>query len=70
MTRTRQTLFPHSSLDFSRATSEKPVLLNGMRVIFDEKVALYPVELEPDGPAAKPVKGPRSGDGNSQNGRR
>jgi hypothetical protein len=26
------------------------VLLNGMRVVFDEKVALYPVTLEPDTP--------------------
>jgi len=43
----RQTLFPHPKRGFSRAASDAPVLLNGMRVLFDEKVALYPVELEP-----------------------
>lgn len=48
---TRQTRFPqfpHTTRGFVRAASDTPVLLNGMRVLFDEKVALYPVELEPD----------------------
>jgi hypothetical protein len=65
---TRQTVFPHTGRGFSRAASDEPVLLNGMRVIFDEKVALYPVELEPDTPPAKPVKSSRNGNGNG-NGR-
>ena len=53
---TRQTEFPHTKQDFARAASDTPVLLNGMRVLFDEKVALYPVELEPDASREEPVK--------------
>ena len=66
---TRQTLFPHIKRGFARAASEEQVLLNGMRVLFDEKVALYPVELEPDWRREKPEK---SGDanGNGRNGSR
>jgi len=56
---TRQTLFPHTKQGFARAASAAsaaPVLLNGMRVLFDEKVALYPVELEPDASGEEPAK--------------
>jgi hypothetical protein len=35
----RQSLYPVT-------LSETPVLLNGMRVEFSERVALYPVDLE------------------------
>jgi hypothetical protein len=48
MATTKETLFPHKNRGFALAASDEPVLLNGMRVLFDEKVALYPVELEPD----------------------
>lgn len=53
---TRETLFPHTRQGFARAASDAPVLLNGMRVLFDEKVALYPVELEPDASQEEPEK--------------
>jgi len=33
---------PHEAF----ALAEQPVLLNGMKVIFDQKVTLYPVDLE------------------------
>ncbi|MBC8137111.1 MAG: hypothetical protein H8F28_14625 [Fibrella sp.] len=52
----KQVLFPHASRGFARAASDEPVLLNGMRVLFDDKVALYPVELEPDPSREKPEK--------------
>lgn len=51
---TYRALFPHRKYSFSHAASDEPVLLNGMRVIFDEKVVLYPVGLEPDSSRAKP----------------
>lgn len=42
-----EVVFPRSEGRFTHAASHPPpVLLNGMRVIFDEKIALYPVELE------------------------
>ncbi len=66
---TRQTLFPHTSLGFARAASDEPVLLNGMRVLFDDKVALYPVELEPESPRQEPAKTAGNG-GNGRNGSR
>jgi hypothetical protein len=53
---TRQTLFPHTKQGFARAASDTPVLLNGMRVLFDDKVALYPVELEPDSSGEEPER--------------
>ena len=41
---TRQSQFP-AGLPLA-ASSEAPVLLNGMRVEFSERVPLYPVDLE------------------------
>lgn len=41
-----QTRYPHPADGFVRAASEAPVLLNGMRVEFSERVPLYPVDLE------------------------
>jgi hypothetical protein len=52
--RTRQTLFPNRAQGFALAASEAPVYLNGMKVIFDEVVPLYPVELESDATPPKP----------------
>jgi hypothetical protein len=36
-----------ASSDFNYALSNQPVLLNGMKVIFDRPVGVYPVTLEP-----------------------
>lgn len=58
---TRQVLFPHPNHGFAWAASEEPVLLNGMRVLFDEKVALYPVELEQESPGEQPRKADKNG---------
>lgn len=43
---TRHTQYPDPAAGFARAASELPVLLNGMRVEFSERVPLYPVDLE------------------------
>ena len=42
----RQTLFPASQPGFNYALTDEPILLNGMKVIFDQQVAVYPVTLE------------------------
>lgn len=52
----QQSLFPHAKQGLSKMASDAPVLLNGMRVLFDEKVALYPVELEAIAPPPPPDK--------------
>lgn len=42
-------VFPTSLSGVSLALAEEaPVLIDGMKVLFDEKVVLYPVTLEPD----------------------
>lgn len=41
-----QTIFPSPQLGYAQALSSKPVLLNGMKVIFDQAVAVAPVTLE------------------------
>jgi hypothetical protein len=38
--------FPDLSEGMALAETGTPVFLNGMKVVFDRKVALYPVELE------------------------
>jgi hypothetical protein len=44
----RMTAFPLAAPGLVGALSEEePVTVDGMRVVFDEKVALYPVTLEP-----------------------
>jgi hypothetical protein len=42
----RQRHYPDRAWGFSLSADEAPVLLNGMRVEFSERVALYPVDLE------------------------
>lgn len=42
----RKTIYPHPAWGFARAAGDAPVLLNGMRVEFSERVPLYPVDLE------------------------
>jgi hypothetical protein len=43
---TRHTRYPNPAPGFARAAGDAPVLLNGMRVEFSERVPLYPVDLE------------------------
>jgi hypothetical protein len=43
---TQQARYPDPASGFTRAASDAPVLLNGMRVEFSERVPLYPVDLE------------------------
>jgi hypothetical protein len=40
-----QTLFPHLNSTVAIALSEEPILINGMKVIFDQTVPVYPVTL-------------------------
>jgi hypothetical protein len=39
-------LFPHFASELNYALSSEPILLNGMKVIFDQPVGVYPVNLE------------------------
>ena len=49
----RQRIFPAIPAG-ARAFGDEPVLLDGMKVVFDQKVALYPVTLEePVAPTAQ-----------------
>ena len=41
--------FPHEAAGFAVALADGPVLLDGLRVVLDEKVALVPVTLEEPG---------------------
>lgn len=42
-----RTRFPSRPGDLAMTLSEEPVLLDGMKVLFDTKVTLYPVTLKP-----------------------
>lgn len=42
----RQNLFPLLSNELARSFSDEPILIDGMKLQFDEKVALYPVTVE------------------------
>ncbi|NEP86278.1 MAG: hypothetical protein F6K18_05265 [Okeania sp. SIO2C2] len=42
-----KSLFPPSQSSFTTALSSEPVLLNGMKVIFDQPTPVYPVNLQP-----------------------
>jgi hypothetical protein len=55
----RQTIYPALEADVIRAFADQPVVLDGMNVVFDEKVGLYPARVEltedpADGPRARP----------------
>jgi hypothetical protein len=54
--RARQSVFPSVSRSVIRAFSDEPVLIDGMKLEFDEKVALYPasVEVTDDGASDSP----------------
>ena len=42
----RQTIYPALEASVIRAFAEQPVVLDGMNVVFDEKVGLYPARVE------------------------
>ncbi len=42
----RQTLFPVLPVGFAFGLSDEPIVLDGMKVLFDQRVGLYPVNLE------------------------
>src|SRR3712207_8951561 len=42
----RKTVFPHVPGGMALPFDEAPVEIDGMKVLFDTKVALFPVELE------------------------
>ncbi len=56
----QQTKFPYLESDMSAALEAEPVLLDGMKVVFDKKAGLTPVEVEKkdeqDDLKKKPVK--------------
>jgi hypothetical protein len=60
MTKAHQSRYPDPAAGFARAASDAPVLLNGMRVEFSERVPLYPVDLDHVAAGAAPG---RDGDG-------
>ena len=49
------TVFPLQPEGFAFDLSDEPILIDGMRVLFDTKVALYPVTVAP--PSAKEGNG-------------
>ncbi|NES69314.1 MAG: hypothetical protein F6K24_30840, partial [Okeania sp. SIO2D1] len=40
-------VFPNHQIGLNYALSDEPILLNGMKVIFDQSTPVYPVTLEP-----------------------
>ncbi|MGK7953859.1 MAG: hypothetical protein AB4063_01115 [Crocosphaera sp.] len=43
----QQSFFPNHQLGLNYALSSEPILLNGMKVIFDQSTPVYPVNLQP-----------------------
>lgn len=56
----RQTLFPSFELSVELGATQEPLLLDGMEVLFDQTVGLYPVTLEPTEPEAADAPGRRA----------
>ncbi len=46
LSQSKSNLFPHQKTGLNYALNDEPILLNGMKVIFDESVAVYPVHLQ------------------------
>lgn len=44
----RHNVFPMARSGFAFGLEDAPVMLDGMKVLFDEKVGLYPVDLQRD----------------------
>lgn len=49
-----ETVYPVLPESFAHALADEPILIDGMKVLFDVRVALYPVTVQP--PAASPAK--------------
>lgn len=45
MSEQTQTVFPDNGNQPASAPAAEPIMLEGMKVLFDEKVGLYPVDL-------------------------
>ena len=61
-----RTRFPSRPGDLTLTLSDEPVLIDGMKVLFDTKVALYPVTLKPGADpegAERDERGSRGRDG-------
>jgi len=61
-----RTRFPSRPGDLAMTLSDDPVLIDGMKVLFDTKVTLYPVTLKP---GEEPDRDERSGDRPERRGR-
>jgi len=67
----KQNIFPRQlPRGLSGALSEEPVTLDGMKVLFDQKVGLYPVQLERKGKKNRDRGGRHNGNGNGNGHRR
>jgi hypothetical protein len=65
----KQNVFPRQlPRGLSGALSEEPVMLDGMKVLFDQKVGLYPVQLERKGKKNRERAGRNDGNGNGHGG--
>ena len=61
-TSTQPRVFPIASpRDFAAALADDPILIDGMKVVFDVKVGLYPVSLKQPGAGSQPENGARDG---------
>lgn len=55
--------FPSPPGGLAHALADEPVLIDGMKVLFDTKVALFPVTLDPEPNGVKEAAaGPRGRD--------
>ena len=55
----RQTVFPDVPRELIRSFAEEAVLIDGLKVVFDDKVGLYPAAVDvtddgANGPAVRP----------------
>lgn len=53
MSAERKTVFPHAPGGMALPFEDAPVEIDGMKVLFDTKVALFPVELEEQPPVER-----------------
>jgi hypothetical protein len=61
-----RTRFPSRPGDLALTLSDEPVLIDGMKVLFDTKVTLYPVTLKP---GSDTENGRRAGEERERRGR-
>ncbi len=53
----KKTIFPRFSNEMSAAFDADPILIDGMKVIFDKPAGLVPVEMEKKQEKPKPKNG-------------